>query len=453
MTWNKWWFRKNQSQRGPVTRRAFLGGGAAVITLPFLESLKGPAWASPGGTGACPVRLVWVYVPNGMVMNDFTPNATGPGYDLPRILAPLAPIQSEVSVHTALANMPASVPVAGDHARGTGSFLSCVTVEHTAGDDISNGITIDQVVANEIGGDNLFRSLELGTSGGAAVGDCDSGYSCAYSRNISWANATTPMAKTTDPALLFDRLFEGFDQTMTEEDRDRRKRWRTSVLDSVTAEANALQGKLSTSDRLKVDEYLTGIRDLELRILNGVDGVCIPGDKAESPLTYTEQITAFNDVIAKALECDLTRVVTFMLENAGSNRSFDFLGVTGAHHELSHHQGVPATLESLVTIDTFEVSMYADLVQKMAAITEPDGSTLLDNSLVAFSSEISDGDWHNHNDLPVLLAGRGGGVHAAGEHVVHPDETPIANLFLAMAQAAGSTVSQHGDSTGVMSLT
>lgn len=314
------------------------------------------------------------------------------------------------------------------------------------------GISIDQVIANEIGGDSPFRSLELGTSGGAAVGDCDSGYSCAYTRNISWANDTTPMAKTTDPALLFDRLFAGFDQDLTEEDRERRKRWRTSVLDSVTAEANALQNKLSTSDRAKVDEFLTGVRELEVRIQNGVDGLCVAPEKPSSGLSYTEQILAFNGVITKALECDLTRVVTFMLENAGSNRSYDFLGVTGAHHELSHHQNDPGTLESLVTIDTFEVSMYADLVQRMQGITEADGSTLLDNSLVLFSSEISDGDRHNHDDLPVLLAGRGGGIHAAGEHVVHPDQTAIADLFLAMAQAAGSTVGQHGDSTGPLTL-
>lgn len=451
MSWNKWWNGTRPSRQfGPVSRRAFLGGGAAVITLPWLESLIPTAHANP--TGACPVRVIWLYVPNGMMMQDFTPSGTGFNYDLPRILAPLAPIQSEVSVHTGLANLPASVPVAGDHARGTGSYLSCMTVEHTSGDDISNGISIDQVIANEIGDQTLFSSLELGCSGGAPVGDCDSGYSCAYTRNISWANDTTPMAKTTDPALLFDRLFAGFDLDLTQEDRDRRVRWRTSVLDSVVRDIDSLNPRLSTSDKAKLDEYLTGIRELEQRIQQGMTGECLPPNEPATSFSYQEQIEAFHDVITVAMQCDLTRVITLMYENAGSNRSYDFLGVTGAHHELSHHQNVAGTTESLVTIDTWEVSMFVDLVTRMQAITEADGSTLLDNSLVLFSSEISDGDRHNHDDLPVLLAGRGGGFHDAGQHIVHPDQTPVANLYLAMAEAAGSTATSHGDSTGILSL-
>lgn len=446
MTWSKW-----RSTGSPWSRRAFLGGGAAVVTLPWLESLRRPAFAA-GAPGTAPVRLLWLYVPNGFMMQDFTPAAQGAGYDLPRILAPLAPVQAEVSVLTGLANAPARVPVAGDHARGTGSFLSCVTVEHTAGDDIQNGISIDQVVAAELGDATLFPSLELGCSGGAAVGDCDSGYSCAYTRNISWANATTPMAKTTDPALLFDRLFAGFDLDLTEEDRARRRRWRTSVLDSVTREANELNGKLSTTDRLKVDEFLTGVRELEQRILFGADGLCVPPGEPALSLDYAAQIAAFHDVLVKAFECDLTRAASFMFENAGSNRSFDFLGVSGAHHEISHHQSDPANTERLVTIGTWEVQQFADLVARLQAIPDVDGGTLLDNTLVMFSSEISDGDWHNHDNLPVLLAGRGGGAHTPGRHLVLPDDTPIANLYVAMAQAAGATTAAHGDSTGVLSL-
>ena len=451
MTWHKFWNRTAAHTRGPWSRRAFLGGGAAVISLPWLESLRHPAHAGPND-GNCPVRLVWVYAPNGMMMADWTPSATGPEYDLPRILTPLESIQSMVSVHTGLANMPASVPVAGDHARGTGSYLSCVTVEHTSGDDIYNGISIDQVAAEAIGDQTLFPSLELGAVGGVGVGDCDSGYSCAYSRNISWMNATTPMAKTIDPALLFDRLFAGFDPDLTQADIDRRLRWRTSVLDTVTGEATSLSSKLAPSDRAKLDEYLTGIRELEQRINSGLGGECVPGTKPSSSLDYSTQIAAFNALIVKALECDLTRVVTMMLENAGSNRTFDFLGVTGAHHELSHHQGVAGTTEDLVTIGTWEVQQFADLCLAMQEVLEPDGSSLLDNSLVHFSSEISDGDWHNHDDLPVLLAGGGGGAHRVGEHIEHTPGTPIANQFLGMLDAAGVQPGSHGDSTEVMDL-
>jgi hypothetical protein len=441
MRWNKF--------RGP-SRRAFLGGGAAAITLPFLESLRVPAMASPTG-GACPVRLIWVYTPCGMVMEEWTPLATGANYDLRRVLAPLASNQSQVSVLSGLANMPASVPVAGDHARGTGSFLSCTTVEHTSGDDISNGISIDQVVANAIGDQTAFRSLELGTTGGASAGDCDSGYSCAYSRNISWASETLPMAKLTDPGLVFDRLFAGFDATLSEADRERRTRWRTSVLDTVTGEANSMAGKLSTSDTIKLDEYLTGIRDLEVRIAAGLDGTCLVPDDPGTGLDYETTLNVMQELMVKALECDLTRVITFMYENAGSYRSFDFIGVTGGHHELSHHQGVTATIENLVTIDTWQMVQFNNLLTAMAAVTEADGSTLLDNSLVCLSSEIADGDRHNHNDLPVLLAGGGGGQHTVGEHRLHTD-VPVANLYLAMAAAAGVSVATHGDSSGVLSL-
>lgn len=441
MSWHKWW----TPGRAPgASRRAFLGGAAAVITLPFLESLA-PRAARAARSGKPPVRLVWVYVPNGMVMADFTPSSTGFGYDLPRILQPLAPVQDQVCVLTGLANRAASVPVAGDHARGTGSFLTCVTVEHTSdAGSIRNGVSIDQVAAQHIGDQTLFRSLELGTTGGPPVGDCDSGYSCAYSRNISWAGPTTPMAKLTDPRLVFDRLFAGFDTRLTEEQIARRDRWRTSVLDHAVEDATRLQARLSRTDRLKLDEYLTGVRELEQRIHSGSLGECIPGQQPEPGLPYAENIRAMNDVIVKALQCDLTRVVTFMYENAGSYRSFDFLGVPSAHHELSHHQNMHSKLEALVTIDTWEVAQLVHLIQGLQAVEEPDGSTLLDNTLVCFSSEISDGDRHNHNDLPVLLAGGGGGWLTPGRHIRYPTEQPIADLFLAMLAAAGVPLDAFG---------
>lgn len=455
MTWTKWWQRGNApirrlGQRGPWSRRAFLGGGAAVITLPFLESLRGGAWAGPLGS-PCPVRSIFVYVPNGMMMADWTPSATGANYDLPRILAPLASVQDQVSVISGLDNPAAVVPVPGDHARGTGSFLSCVTVEHTSGDDISNGISADQVIANAIGGQTLFPSIELGCVGGTPVGDCDSGYSCAYTRNISWADETTPMAKLTDPSIVFDRLFAGLDLDLSEEDRERRKRWRSSVLDTVTEDANRLNLVLSQSDRNKLDEYLTGIRDLEARIQSGFDGECLPGEEPTTNLPYEQQVPVMNDLIVQALACDLTRVATFMLENAGSNRSFDFLGVTGAHHELSHHQNVESTTESLVTIGTWEVEQFAHLVSGLAGVTEADGSTLLDNSLVFFSSEIADGDSHSHYDLPVLLAGSGGGAHNPGRHI-DAEGAIISELFLSMMYAAGVTPGGFADAQSPLDL-
>jgi hypothetical protein len=395
---------------------------------------------------------VFWYAPNGMVMDQWRPATDGPLGTLPRLLAPLAPVQSHVLVLSGLANQAAIVPVAGDHARGTGSFLTCRTVEHTADADIQNGISVDQVAAAAFEGLTPFKSLELGTTGGSPVGDCDSGYSCAYTRNVSWLDEDTPNPKLTDPAVVFDRLFAGFDPTLTAEELAQRKAWRTSVLDYVLDEANRLLPRLSAADQAKLDEYMTGVRDLETRI-QGDSVVCVPEDRPESGLDYAALVRTMSDLTVLALQCDLTRVVTFMLENGGSYRSFDFLGVTGGHHELSHHQEDPAKIESLAVIDTWEVGELAYLLDRMRATVDSEGNALLDHSLVLFSSEISDGDWHNHDDLPVLVGGSGGGAIETGRHLTLPDDTPIADLYLTLLDAAGVPATSFGiDGTSPLDL-
>jgi len=431
------------------TRRAFLGGAGTAVALPFLPSLL-PREAR--AAVAPPVRLVCWYAPCGMVMDQWRPSADGPLGALPRILAPLVNVQSDVLVLSGLANAAAMVPVAGDHARGTGSFLTCRTVAHTADADIQNGISVDQVAAAAFEGLTPFKSLELGTTGGSPVGDCDSGYSCAYTRNVSWLDEDTPNPKLTDPAVVFDRLFAGFDPTLTAEQIAQRKAWRTSVLDYVLDEADRMLPKLSAADQAKLDEYMTGVRDLETRI-QGETTTCLPGERPSSGLEYAAVVRAMSDLTVLALQCDLTRVVTFMLENGGSYRSFDFLGVTGGHHELSHHQGDPVKIESLAVIDTWEVGELAYLLERMRDTTDSEGNALLDHSVVVLSSEISDGDWHNHDDLPVLVAGSGGGAVATGRHVTLPDDTPIADLYLALLDAAGVPATTFGnDGTSPLDL-
>ncbi|TNE85894.1 MAG: DUF1552 domain-containing protein [Deltaproteobacteria bacterium] len=435
-----------------MNRRTFLRSAAATLALPTLTSaLPRAAWA--GAPGTPPVRLVFWYVPNGMVMDRFRPLSTGFDYTLNTITAPLAGVRDDVTVLTGLENAAASVPLAGDHARGTGSFLTCRTVTQTAGADIENGISVDQVFAQATAGQTPFPSIELGTEGGDAVGDCDSGYSCAYVRNISWAGVATPLPKITDPRLAFSRLFAGYDPTVTAEEIERRKQLRLSVIDYVLEDANALHGRLGRTDQLKLDEYLTAVRQLETRIELLGDQQCVPGEAPDSSLDVEGRVQAMNDLMVLALQCDLTRVATFMLGNGGSNRAYDFLGVTGAHHEISHHGNDATNLANLTTIDTWEVAQFADLVQKLGAVQEADGSRLLDHTLAYFSSEISDGDWHNHNDLPVLLAGGGGGAVLPGRHVELPAGTPMANLFLTMLNAAGVAESSFGqDSTGLVDL-
>ena len=440
--------RRGAGSRRGISRRAFLGGAGAFVALPFLESVA-PRRAFAAEGDAPPTRLLYYYVPNGMHMPAWTPQAEGAGYDLPPILASLAPVQSRVSVISGLENLPANPDGAGDHAAGTGSFITCHHVHKTDGADIENNISADQVAAQYLGAATPFPSLQLGTDGGASVGGCDSGYSCAYSRNISWAGPQTPLPKTVNPLLVFDRLFEGFDSQATLAQLEKRKRYRLSVLDYVLQDAKSLQQRLSVSDRFKVEEYLDGVRALEQRLTNADEAPpCEVMSRPEGPWSVTERLELMNDLMVLAFQCDQTRIISFMNGNAGSGRSYGFLGVSGGHHEISHHQKLQENYDKLQIIDTWEVEMFADLLVKMAAVSEDDGSTLLDNSLVFFSSEIEDGNTHSHSNMPILLAGGAGGAVASGRHIVYPDGTPVANLLLRMAQIAGADVDSFGDSTG-----
>ena len=436
-----------------MNRRRFLRTAGATLALPFMVSaLPREAWGGPAGTP--PVRLLFWFAPNGMVMSNWRPTSAGENFTLPTILSPLAGVRDDVLVLSGLENASARVSVPGDHARGTGSFLTCETVVQTAGSDIQNGISADQVFAQAMGAETPFPSLELGGEGGASVGDCDSGYSCAYLRNISWAGPSTPLPKLTEPRTVFSRLFAGSDPSLTAAEVARRQALRLSVLDHVLDQATDLRGRLGRSDQLKLDEYMEAVRQLEIRIELLDAQQCVPGNSPESSVTIEERVLLMNDLTVLALSCDLTRTATFMMANGGSNRSYDFLGVTGAHHEISHHGGSTDNLQDLTTIDTWEVSMFADLVQKLGAVEEADGSRLLDHTLAYFSSDISDGDWHNHHDMPVLLAGGGGGALRSGRHVVLPDPTPMANLFMTMLAAAGAPQSSFGsDGTQALDLT
>lgn len=379
-----------------------------------------------------------------MHMAGFTPATTGTDFALTPILAPLEAVRSKVLVLSGLSNTPAHPDGPGDHAAGTAGFLTCRHVVKTDGAGIRNGASVDQVAARVLGSQTRIASLQYGIDSGAGVGNCDSGYSCAYVRNVSWASETQPLPKIVSPEAAFSALFDGADRKLSAAERARRKRDRSSVLDYVRGEAQGLSRGLSRTDQLKIDEYMTGVRELERRVQGADASTCVAPSEPPASLPFPEHVRLMLDLTTLALQCDATRIVSFMLGNGGSTRSFEFLGVHGGHHDISHHQKRPENLEKLQTIGTWEVAQLAYLLGKMNAVDEGDG-TLLDHSAVFFSSEIEDGDTHAHSNLPVILAGGLGGTLPTGAHLRVPHQAPVSGLFLSLLAGLGVPATRFGD--------
>ncbi|MBA3845245.1 MAG: DUF1552 domain-containing protein [Planctomycetes bacterium] len=423
------------------SRRAVLRGLGACVALPWLESL---AWAEdPASPAKPPVRLGFFSVPNGIHMADWTPAGESLGA-LPWILEPAQRHAAALMPITGLRHIhgEANGDGPGDHARETGVFLTGVQIRKTQGTDIRCGISADQVAAAHIGGHTALPSLELGIEGGGNNGDCDSGYSCAYTSNISWRTPTMPMAKECDPRAVFERLFvDPFARG-----GERAIAGRRSVLDLVLADARDLTGKLGGNDRRKLDEYLDSVRALETRIARGAaDRAGVPDlVLPEKPKDFPEHVRLMFALIALAFQTDRTRVVSFMFGNGGSNRSYEHLGLAGGHHELSHHGKDPAKVAAIRAINRHHVDLFAHLLDRLAAVREGEG-TLLDHCLLIYGSGISDGDRHNHDDLPMLLAGRGAGVRS-GRHLRHDGRA--CDLLGGMLDRAGVAVGGFGDSEG-----
>jgi hypothetical protein len=441
----------------PMPRRAFLRGAGAVVALPWLESLRPRRAFADAPRGGAPLRMAFLYVPNGAHMKDWTPTAVGAGFALPWILEPLAPVKDDVLVLSGLAQAKANAngDGPGDHARAAATFLTSAQAYKTNGANLRVGVSVDQVAARRVGSATRFRSLEIGCERGAQAGDCDSGYSCAYSSNLSWGSESTPLAKEVDPRLVFERLFTDDDANDTPAERDRRRRARRSVLDLVLEEGRRLHARLGTSDRRKVDEYLTGVRELELRLEraagSGAPGGALPPRPEGVPADWQEHVRLMADLLVLAFQGDVTRVATFMLANEGSNRSYPAIGAPGGHHENSHHGGDPEKQERVRTVNRFHVAQYAYLLERLKAVQEGEG-TLLDHSMVLYGSGIGDGNRHNHDDLPILLAGKGGGALRPGRHLAFARSTPLANLYVSMLEAMGVPTDRFGDSTGRLAL-
>lgn len=431
-------------------RRAFLKGLGVTMALPMLESMTPLRGATK--RPAAPVRMAFVFFPNGAIVPSWKSKGDEKNWKLSRTLQPLARHKDSLTVFNGLTqhHARANGDGAGDHARNAGSFLTGCQPVKTAGAKIRVGVSVDQAAAKLIGSKTKLPSLELGIERGRNGGNCDSGYSCAYSSNISWKTATTPMAKEINPKLAFERLFGAADK----KDQAVRNRYRKSILDLVAEDAAGLRKKLGRTDQRKLDEYLTSVRELEQRIdrdatrLTEVPEYDVPEG---IPRELKSHVRVMFDIMALAFQTDTTRISTFMLANAGSNRSYPMAGVKGGHHSLSHHRNDPQKMEEITRIDTFLVSQYAHFLDRLAAVKEGDG-TLLDNCLILYGSAIADGNRHSHHDLPVVLAGRGGGQLDAGRLRTYPGETPLNNLFVSMCRMAGAPTKKLGDSTGPLKL-
>lgn len=440
--------------RTPISRRTALKGLGVSLALPWLEAM-GPstAWGAGADTkNPAPNRVCFLYVPNGKNMADWTPKAEGKGFDLPAILEPLKPVRENVLVLTGLTADKARAhgDGGGDHARALGAFLTGSQPKKTDGTDIRAGISVDQVAAARLADKTRLPSLELGGEQGAMAGNCDSGYSCVYSSTMSWRSATQPLPKEVSPKVVFERLFA----TKPPAERAAQDAKRKSVLDFVREDSKELGAKLGAGDKRKLDEYLSAVRDIELRIARAetlppvkTPDYAVP---ATVPAKYDEHVGMMYDLIALAFQTDVTRVVTFVLANEGSNKTYPMVGVTEAHHELSHHDNKPEKKAKIRDINKFHTTQLARFLQKLAGIKEGDG-TLLDHAMVAYGSGNSDGNAHNHDDLPILLAGGGCGTLKPGRHVRYPKETPLNNLWLSMLDRMDLRVTALGDGTGKLS--
>lgn len=441
-----------------IPRRTFLRGLGTAMALPLLEAMVPmPSFAANGSGSASPSlpkRMAFVFVPNGAHMPEWTPTTEGEKFDLPRSLEPLRPVQSDLLVLSGLAHDKArpNGDGPGDHARSSATFLTACQARKTDGADIRVGMSIDQVAAAKLGEQTRLPSLELGCDQGKTSGNCDSGYSCAYSFNISWKTPALPMPPEVNPRLVFERLFTGPGGKRTALDA-RRARQNKSVLDFVLDDANRLQGSLGTTDRRKLDEYLTSVRELEQRIEAAEKFALAVAPTAEKPngipKDFEAHVRLMFDLMTLAFQTDTTRIATFMVAHDGSNRSYRNLGVSEGHHEISHHGNSKHKLEMIAKINRFHIEQFAYFLQKLKGTREGQGS-LLDQCMIVYGSGISDGDRHNHDNLPILLAGRGGGAFKTGRHVRYPRNTPMANLFLSMMENAGAPIERHGDSSGLL---
>ena len=442
-----------------LSRRTLLRGIGATIALPFLDAMAPAFAAQTASKSLAPVRMAFVYVPNGIVMEEWTPAGTSavgtiPLGDLPRITGALAPYRNDILM---LGNLTSDGGRAkgdgpGDHGRAGAAYLTGVHPKKTYGKDLKTGVSMDQFAARQLAGKTRFASLELGCEEGIQGGNCDNGYSCAYSNSISWRTENSPNPPEIRPRAVFERMFGAADDEKDPAKRQRQAEYRKSVLDLVLGDAQRLQTTLGGDDRRKVDEYLSSIRDIEKRIQstersNSKVPATATTPSASVPTNLEEHAHIMMDLLTLAFQTDTTRVITLMLGIEQSPRNYPEIGITEAHHGLTHHSGDKEKIEKVTQINQYHIKQFTYLLDKLKAI--PDGAgTLLDNSMIIYGAALADGNSHQHQNLPTVLAGRARGTIQPGRHIRYVAETPITNLYLSMLDRMGVPVESIGDSNG-----
>ncbi|PQO32554.1 DUF1552 domain-containing protein [Bremerella cremea] len=440
-----------------LSRRTILRGMGTALALPWLESICPVARAAGTDSPAAkpPVRMGFFYVPNGMHMADWTPKGEGELKELSPTLSQLSKHRSEIMPLSGLElhNGWALGDGGGDHARSVASFLTGAHPNKTDGADIRNGVSVDQFAASQLSHLTRFPSLELGLEPSAQSGNCDSGYSCVYSSNVSWRNDTNFVNKEVNPQALFDRLFGNGNSAEEAENKALRNRRKKSVLDFVLNDAKRLQDTMGSVDRRKMDEYLHSVRDVERRVAHAIK---LEGKEIEAPdyarpegvpAEFQEHARLMMDMLVLAFQTDATRIATFMMTNAGSNRPYPQVEVSDGHHDLSHHQNDGEKQKKIAKINRFHIQQFDYLLTKMREVKEGEG-TLLDNCMLMYGSGLSDGNRHNHDDLPIVLAGRAGGAFKPGRHLRYADKTPLCNLYVSMLEVMGINADNFSDSNG-----
>jgi hypothetical protein len=431
-----------------LPRRTFLRGMGAALALPLLDSMV-PALAAMGTTAATPVRrLGFVFFPMGMIPAPWIPPTEGRLIELSPSLKALTPVLNQLSVLTNLELKNSISESNGNHALSNCGFLSAARAKMTEGSDYYLATTADQIAARSISKDTLFPSLELGTELLSVVGACDNGYACVYQNSLSWSSPTTPLPMESDPRVLFERLFGDGGSA---EERRATLRNSGSLLDWVMDDMSRLQGKLAPGDRARVNDYLDAVREVERRIQNAEDQAGKSGLPAAErppsiPAEWEDHVKLMFDLQVLAFQADLTRVITFQLAREASSRTYPQIGVPEPHHPLSHHRNVPIAVDKLAKINAYHVSLIAYFMQKLQSTPDGDGS-LLDRSLFLIGSGMGNSDAHTHSNLPILVAGGGGG-HKGGRHIRYAEPTPLANLHLTLLDKAGVDLDKFGDSNG-----